>query len=567
MKRFIMVCSVEANSGCLVARTIAGACGVDGVDQFSGLGTLETPEVTVYHQALPTEQASGERHFPNLLEIAEHQAQLGCRVSCVLVTRDGTISEYAKIERQSKTDQKTAAREVQAARRIFIDLLESKYEVFCLSYETLVLMGRQYLRQLYAFLDIESDYMPPIADGNKRFLEPFERYVLPYVVARNFDEATLISREPAKQKPNNRKEDSWDVSSEIVRDLARKRPCVFRGRETGPRECLTPSGYLSVKTYQCAQHGQCSVDQNVGLPTCVGCDKFTLAQGCQPTETRMVTGLQQRRDVLNGSVMRFANKKLLAYRCGWQHARIWLAELDDDFHPRWNRRLEIPLIDENRRGCEDPRLFVYKGQLHVAYAGIQPKGNDVVTHQMFCRLNDRLRAQENFFPQYRHRAAWEKNWQFFSFDDELYAVYMIQPHTVLRIDGELATGVQKISWPCLWKGGPLRGGASPVLVGDQFYCFVHDVNDQVKPRRYNMALYTFEAAPPFRVRRVVQTPLLAPDVYRRPRFDTPDCVYPCGAYMSGDRWIVSYGYFDHEVRIAQFDAQQIEDSLVEVSRK
>src|SRR5690606_34380981 len=103
------------------------------------------------------------------------------------------------------------------------------------------------------------------------------------------------------------------------------------------------------------------------------------------------------------------------------------AELDDGLKPL--RTVVLPQLRHPRAnyGREDPRLFVFRGRLHIAYIGVQGTGQGVATHQMYARLTDDLRVEEVFHPEYAFRREWEKNWQFFEWENELFAVYSIAP--------------------------------------------------------------------------------------------------------------------------------------------
>ena len=39
------------------------------------------------------------------------------------------------------------------------------------SYESLIFLGHVYLRELYRFLGVESDFEPPLIDANERYLK------------------------------------------------------------------------------------------------------------------------------------------------------------------------------------------------------------------------------------------------------------------------------------------------------------------------------------------------------------------------------------------------------------
>lgn len=56
------------------------------------------------------------------------------------------------------------------AKVIISELLGSEQKCFIFSYESFMFLELEYLRRLYKFLGIESDFIPEIADGNKRRL-------------------------------------------------------------------------------------------------------------------------------------------------------------------------------------------------------------------------------------------------------------------------------------------------------------------------------------------------------------------------------------------------------------
>ena len=50
----------------------------------------------------------------------------------------------------------------------FAELLD-RDDVFLWSYETMSLYGRPYFQRLYRFLNVESDFVPPVRDANARY--------------------------------------------------------------------------------------------------------------------------------------------------------------------------------------------------------------------------------------------------------------------------------------------------------------------------------------------------------------------------------------------------------------
>jgi predicted GH43/DUF377 family glycosyl hydrolase len=348
--------------------------------------------------------------------------------------------------------------------------------------------------------------------------------------------------------------DVWNPRAPSVRALAAEIRCVHRGAKR-------PGGEAEVERYDCAIHGACTVREDVGERTCVGCGDFLVRKTAGPRRVVRVEGLGTHPPAFNASAIEFGGRTVLAYRLKREDSEIWTCELDGRWRASGNRRLDLPRDLYNRRGCEDPRFFVHGGRLHLAYTGLQD-AHDQVTNVLYCRLGDDLGVEEHFHPLYDQRAPWEKNWQFFGADGELWAVYAIAPHVVLKVRGHHTQVTYRHEWPVLWKGGVLRGGASPVRLEGQFYCFFHGVSHEPTGKVYAMGCYTFEAAPPFRPLRVTQQPLLPPV----PRWESDRCVFPCGAFLRDGRWFVTYGYQNREVRVAEFGEQELEESLVAIPR-
>jgi hypothetical protein len=181
----------------------------------------------------------------------------------------------------------------------------------------------------------------------------------------------------------------------------------------------------------------------------------------------------------------------------------------------------------------------------------------------FARLAQDLRVSEVVFPVLRRRNAIEKNWQFFSADGRLYAVYSIAPHRVLSIEGSEAYTSNLTSTSAEWSGGELRGGASPVRIGDRFLSFFHSSVSHGRELVYNVGVYTFEASAPFRVLAVTPHPIARADVAGIAG-NGKRVLFPCGAMLKPgepDRWIVSAGIDDRNAELFEVDGRHVEECL------
>lgn len=344
--------------------------------------------------------------------------------------------------------------------------------------------------------------------------------------------------------------------------------CIHRGPQTGLQDCPSCQGNVHVKVFQCHRRGSCSLEKDVGLATCGNCPEktpFDLQQAYDWKDLGNVIPGDSRK--FNSSLIRYQGRLVLATRVhtksGWSPGRIILSRLDDAFR-RQGENVEIAALHPQANlGIEDPRLFVHNGALHVAFTGVEGRGTGMVTNQLYARLNGDLQIEELFAPEFSGRQAWEKNWGFFSQAGQLYAVYHIRGHKILRIDGNKAEPAfqSQTTWPAAI--GEPRGGASPVKRGNEWYCFFHDIREAGLPRRvYQVCFYTFEENAPFRINRIGRIPLFSPAESHRPQDDwTPDVVFPCGAFLENNLWHVSAGYFDRWSWLLRFDVNRCEELL------
>jgi predicted GH43/DUF377 family glycosyl hydrolase len=282
----------------------------------------------------------------------------------------------------------------------------------------------------------------------------------------------------------------------------------------------------------------------------------------------------------NCSLVAHRGRRFFSYRRHWTGARLVLAELDEHWRVLWNRELAIRPTPHNELAQEDPRLFIFRGALHVAYSGVfRNRQGAVRTSVCVARLSEEGAVAADWYAHYEPRQSWEKNWSFFEHAGGLYCVYSIAPHRILRVQGSgfgvhdhspltshlspLTAVFAHESAAPEFAGGAPRGGASPVLHDGQWYSFFHSVLGDGRDRVYAMGLYTFEDRPPFRITRFLRQPLLLPRLADRPAEHTPHSVYPAGALFDRQRgqWVISFGYYDRFSELAAFDAARLEELL------
>lgn len=267
----------------------------------------------------------------------------------------------------------------------------------------------------------------------------------------------------------------------------------------------------------------------------------------------------------NPGLIEWRGKLLATARQG---SGILLLELDPEtYAAKWTRKLDLT-HKEYARGEEDARLFVHAGKLHLAFTAYHRA--DGPSSQMFARLRDNFTVEAIWCPDYPHRAAWEKNWATFEHDGTLYSIYAIAPHhVILRHENYAAERLHVTRCPINFERHKLRGGASPVRVGDEYYhwCHTHRVINGKKV--YGLGLYTFESREPFAVKRFIPALVMSANgnAYAQSPWATSATaeghrvIFPVGALKRGGEWIVSAGVRDAESWLIHFDADEVEAKL------
>jgi predicted GH43/DUF377 family glycosyl hydrolase len=215
-------------------------------------------------------------------------------------------------------------------------------------------------------------------------------------------------------------------------------------------------------------------------------------------------------------------------------------------------------------GREDPRWFRHKGQLWLWYTGVTGNRRRTVTNVCTARVDEKtLEVQEKYLPHYPHRRDWEKNHSMWDFNGMLFASYSVSPHRVLRIDGNQTRSYETKWDSSRWSGGEMRGGASPVRVGDEYFHFIHGLIEPNRRRRYCMGLVCYEARPPFKVTRYTPDPLEWADLERK-HDNYCDVFWPAGAVLKNGEWIIAAGLHDRWCEIRTYNAKEVERRLVPV---
>ena len=242
---------------------------------------------------------------------------------------------------------------------------------------------------------------------------------------------------------------------------------------------------------------------------------------------------------------------------------------------------EVPILNlnEGRKGSQsqsdtyigeyDPRIIRYGRHDEQEYVLFSTFNKEI--HNRFFTIKNKivyfsksstLRLM-NFTAQEQ-----EKNWMPFIYKDDLYMVYSIKPHVIVRF---YRSGIcEKIyeSVPSInWEWGNLSGGTQAVKINDEEYLtFFHSflspdrANNRV-PRQYFIGAYTFEAKPPFRILRMTPEPLVWNALYQTFSESPHIVVFPAGLVNEDGIISMTYGDNDGATYLTKFPVQRILNTM------
>lgn len=236
--------------------------------------------------------------------------------------------------------------------------------------------------------------------------------------------------------------------------------------------------------------------------------------------------------------------------------------MDEHWHGVDPRLVHLP----EPRGTEhheDPRLFIFRERLHLAYTESLFRTPNPYT----CTMNYVLlrwtrgswQAEKIYRPGYGNNdgSHQEKNWQFFDDGGILRVLYRVDPPIVLELDGARVVNADRTNKrAAAWPWGEIRGGTPPIRISaTEWLTFFHSSTwwpTEPHWRRYYAGALTFEAQAPWRALRISHMPILMGSELDGHAHDPrgidswkPFVVFPSGSIKDGNTWHVSYGINDY----------------------
>jgi len=232
----------------------------------------------------------------------------------------------------------------------------------------------------------------------------------------------------------------------------------------------------------------------------------------------------------------------------------------------------------------DPRLFSFSKRI----LGVFNTGHSEHPNRNFLfELNQTGRVISSLKEIVKlDRRAIEKNWGFFEYENEMYAVYSISPWIIVKLKQDEynsnivnAKELYRNDWKSYFfekKFGELRGGASPFLFKNNFYYITQSHIKTFLGKIYFGSMIEFESEPPFRIKKVSSTPIfkLTKDEYlMQPegRLNKALCaaLYPSSVNLEccDSRITLGYGINDYRIGIRTYKLDLLLRKLSKVELK
>ena len=284
----------------------------------------------------------------------------------------------------------------------------------------------------------------------------------------------------------------------------------------------------------------------------------------------------------NPAVTCFQNRRIMAYRLEDRSAKSWaqiaICELDGDWQPipDSNRLIALPEPHPGTTHFEDPRLYPDGNKLRMSFISATFSERQHVAAQGFAALDCNFNVEAVSYPAIgynlnlasrgdKSKKTSEKNWTLIP--DLNGILYQINPLTIYR-DGQI---VRESKADVRWSFGRWSGSTPLIPWGRNllgcFHSFVYGEDGQ---RTYHAGWYTFDPET-WRLIEYSEKPFLS-GIYdedeKRPFGSkwVPRAVFPCGLIAMDRGVALSYGWLDSTCRMAFFSPEEIDESLVPVTK-
>lgn len=199
-----------------------------------------------------------------------------------------------------------------------------------------------------------------------------------------------------------------------------------------------------------------------------------------------------------------------------------------------------------RKGCEDPRSFVWNGEKY-ALVTVVGKSPNPCNNKIFL-YNIRTKVWTRIFSPFSDNKQMEKNWTPLIYQDELYIEYFVNPRKIFHYK----TGNKVDVTLCPKMSIYLHGSVNSVRINDFFFLGMAHSNPG-----YFHVFYLFEAKYPFRIFKFGK--YFGIDRYNETQYEF---VTGMSYIERTDEIIISYSINDCVNKLKVFPLQQIKNSMI-----
>lgn len=232
--------------------------------------------------------------------------------------------------------------------------------------------------------------------------------------------------------------------------------------------------------------------------------------------------------------------------------------------------------------AQDPRLFAVNEQYYMLY---NDAVHDKKRREMFlAKINvdkSQLQVSELQLLEYAPgKRQDQKNWMPLVYNNDIYFIYSIDPHIVLRLDKDQLHSIPTLNnnIQSQWPYGIIRGGTPAVYVNDLngYLAFFHS-SLPYKPnepewkirqgppwRIYYMGAIVFDNKPPFKIKAFTKKPLTFPGLYSAKNTNY-QIIFPSGLVEQESKFLLSAGYQDAETIILSVNKQDLYKYLTTIN--
>jgi hypothetical protein len=238
--------------------------------------------------------------------------------------------------------------------------------------------------------------------------------------------------------------------------------------------------------------------------------------------------------------------------------KVWAFLMDETGKvPRMGKLLKWPNSAPDQH-FEDPRGFYHPGVSQTCVGACTfiwyPDRTWTGAIQCFGMFDEQWECKKMDFPVIGgnpdqmtriDRARYEKNWLWWLHDDRLHLLYKAAPWLVVGFGRSWKERQEYKHNGVFWPYGDIRGGTSPVRVGDYYFTFHHSsLPWKGRYRRYYTGALAFESKPPFTPKMITPEPLLIGSQNDTWTQRKPLVIFPCGALFRNGKWLISAGVND-----------------------